>query len=367
MSGVKTYDINALSALAKTLGDGWEKSIISVQSMQPPAKATIQDKDGSERSTIMISPSPGDSSEFIIDCECGHENCYHLAVFWRMLTEAANKRRKASANEPIETELVKETVKTPEELDLERGPGDSPKKPVKTELVKETEVIDDNHPVELTHVPAVASSTPRGIAPNSLKVLRLVEPPGVLMEAHKELVAYITAALEKDRDYGVIPGTGDKPVLLKPGAERLNLAHGVVAEFFVEEENIDPERKLFYTKWTTLPKPDKATETEMKAAGTGRNRKFSNEWVWQQAVKMPTLGFYRYRMGCILTHRETGAIVGTGVGSCSSIEGRFASRPNDIENTILKIAKKRCYVDATLTAYALSDRFTQDLDSMTRD
>lgn len=82
---------------------------------------------------------------------------------------------------------------------------------------------------------------------------------------------------------------------------------------------------------------------------------------------MPTTGFYRYRMSCVLIHRETGAVVGIGVGSCSSIESKYASRPNDLENTILKMAKKRCFVDAVLTAYALSDRFTQDLDDMPRE
>ena len=48
-------------------------------------------------------------------------------------------------------------------------------------------------------------------------------------------------------------------------------------------------------------------------------------------------------------------------------ESKFISRPNDSENTVLKIAKKRSLIDATLATFALSDRFTQDHGDMDKD
>src|SRR5690606_23849470 len=63
-------------------------------------------------------------------------------------------------------------------------------------------------------------------------------------------------------------------------------------------------------------------------------------------------------------HRESGLVIGSGMGSCSSLESKYISRPRDLENTILKMAKKRAYVDATLSTFGLSDQFTQDVEDM---
>jgi hypothetical protein len=69
--------------------------------------------------------------------------------------------------------------------------------------------------------------------------------------------------------------------------------------------------------------------------------------------------------------------VGSGVGFCSSLEDKYryksvwennVKKQVEIENhinlanTILKMAKKRCYVDATLSSTMASFIFTQDLE-----
>src|SRR5690606_10620038 len=59
-----------------------------------------------------------------------------------------------------------------------------------------------------------------------------------------------------------------------------------------------------------------------------------------------------------------GVVIGEGVGSCSTMESKYIDRPRDCENTALKMAKKRAYVDATLTTFGLSDQFTQDVEDM---
>jgi len=58
--------------------------------------------------------------------------------------------------------------------------------------------------------------------------------------------------------------------------------------------------------------------------------------------------------------------VGSGVGSCNNRESKYLKRVNvaDLSNTILRIAKKRSYVDAVINTFALSEIFTQDPEAV---
>src|SRR4030095_3785846 len=129
-----------------------------------------------------------------------------------------------------------------------------------------------------------------------------------------------------------------------------------------------------------------------------------------------------YVIRCELYHVQTGMFMGSGLGSCSTLEAKYRWRtgpktatgkpvpreywdlrnsdpvkavallggkgftvgkneagvweifeageriehdnPADYYNTVLKIAKKRAHVDAVLTATAASDIFTQDLEDV---
>jgi len=109
----------------------------------------------------------------------------------------------------------------------------------------------------------------------------------------------------------------------------------------------------------------------------------------------------RYRVYLEGRHQVTGALLGTGIGECSSAEDKYAWRrttcdqefqatdeakrrkvwkrgkgksvhcidqvhtnPSDVANTVLKMAKKRAQIDFTLTALAASDIFTQDIEDV---
>lgn len=180
------------------------------------------------------------------------------------------------------------------------------------------------------------------------------------------------AIMKEGEHYGKIPGCGDKPSLLKPGAEKLGFMFRLAPKF--ERESID--------------------------LGGGH----------REIV-----------IRCELTHIASGIIMGEGVGSCSTMEGKYRFRtgpkeftgcpvpseywdlrksdpegalaligghgfstgkndgkweivragervehdnPADHYNTILKMAKKRAHVDAILTVTAASDIFTQDLEDL---
>jgi hypothetical protein len=172
-----------------------------------------------------------------------------------------------------------------------------------------------------------------------------------------------------DEHFGTIPGT-NKPSLYKPGAEKLSLVFRLRPEYEIRRSDL----------------------------GNGHRE---------------------YEVVCTLYHIPTGQSVGQGVGSATTMEGKYRYRPGPVEftgkpvpkaywddperdlkhlggkgftakknpdtekweiaikgasvehdnpadyyNTILKMAKKRAHVDAILTATAASDIFTQDVEDM---
>ena len=154
--------------------------------------------------------------------------------------------------------------------------------------------------------------------------------------------------------YGKIPGAGEKPTLLKPGAETLAVTFRIAIDPVIED----------------LSSADEA----------------------------------RYRVVCRGIHQDTGMLLGSGVGEASSNEEKYRWRravceeefdetPEDrrrvkwakgkggstyqvkqvrtnhadVANTVLKMAKKRAQVDMTLSVTGASDLFTQDIEDLPRE
>ena len=125
----------------------------------------------------------------------------------------------------------------------------------------------------------------------------------------------IQQTLRQNHDYGIVPGT-DKPTLLKPGAEKILMMMGLRSEFEIVDSTRDFED-----------------------------------------------GFFQYQVRCKLFKGEL--LITEGLGSCNTKERKYAKQdPFSIDNTVLKMAKKRALIDATLLVASLSDIFTQDLEDM---
>lgn len=159
-------------------------------------------------------------------------------------------------------------------------------------------------------------------------------------------------------DYGIIPGTGNKPSLWKSGSEQILAMFEIAVEPIVED--------------------------------------------------LSTEDCFRYRVTTRLTHAPTGIFLGAGIGEASSNETKYKWRktfsqkefeatapdrrrikygqykdgngmwadkeewqvrtePADIANTILKMSKKRSQIDGTLTVTGASSMFGQDLDDLLED
>lgn len=178
--------------------------------------------------------------------------------------------------------------------------------------------------------------------------------------------ALMKNVMQPDQHYGVIPGCGAKPTLLQPGAEKIAMMFGWTATYEVERhEEADGHRE--------------------------------------------------YDVTCTLTNRSNGELMGMGVGLCSTMESKYRYRrgdgfeptgqpiPKDAKenkakyrkqglgmkkvdgewlwvrftdekvenpdiadtyNTVLKMAKKRAFVDAVKSTAAASDVFTQDIEEL---
>ena len=98
------------------------------------------------------------------------------------------------------------------------------------------------------------------------------------MRSHVAVIDEMTKAVMKSgMHYGVIPGCGDKPTLLQPGAQKLLLAFQL---------SVEPE-----VEWNDLPN-----------------------------------GHREYHVKCHLISRANGIKVGTGLGNCSTMESRYRFR-----------------------------------------
>lgn len=176
-------------------------------------------------------------------------------------------------------------------------------------------------------------------------LMRPIAAPKDILVAQEETRALIQETLKEGRDYGKIKGI-DKPSLLKPGAERVGMAFGCYPRYRIIEQEVDHDRKVEWRKkkriYNNAHKGDKSYREE---EATGES-----------------LGLYRYVVECEIVHRESGAVVGSCIGVCSTMEAKYVDRPRECENTTLKMAEKRAHVGAVLNAFGLSEQFTQDVE-----
>lgn len=160
----------------------------------------------------------------------------------------------------------------------------------------------------------------------------------------KQFQQVVNKTLSNNQDYGIIPGT-QKPTLLKPGAEKILMLLGLSSEYNVIEKVEDWDKGIFaYTVKCQLLKGSQLI-TEGIGSCNSKEDKYRYRWVYEkdipsqydkETLKKNNYGKYR------IDNDEIYSVV----------------------NTILKMAKKRAQIDATLTVASLSDVFTQDMEDM---
>ena len=155
---------------------------------------------------------------------------------------------------------------------------------------------------------------------NKIAIIETIKETQVqkTLQAINSFQAVVKSQFKDKHHYGIIPGTGKKPTLLKPGAEVIVTLLGLSTEFSI----------------------------------ISCTRDFDNE-------------FFDYVIKCTL--RRGGDHIAEGLGSANNRETKFVrdeGKAAGMDNNVLKMAKKRALVDAALQVGSLSDVFTQDFDDI---
>ena len=190
------------------------------------------------------------------------------------------------------------------------------------------------------------------------------------------LIDFTRKLMVDGRDYGKIPGAGDKPTLLKPGAEKLCSLFGLAPVFEVAGQEMDwtganyGGEPFFYIQYRCRL----LRHGEIVGEGIGSCNSWEKKYRYRMGERVcpncgkPTIikGRDEYGGGWICFAKKGGcgakfkdgdkAIEGQEVGQVKNAD------PADIVNTIDKMAQKRSLIAATLIAVNASEFYTQDVE-----
>lgn len=200
----------------------------------------------------------------------------------------------------------------------------------------------------------------------------------VALQRYNMTVEFTKQIMRPGVDYGVVPGTGNKPTLLKPGAEKLCSFFGL-SPVFVPVETVqdwsgaehDGEAFFLYRYRCELYR-----NGTMIGSGVGSCNSWEVKYRYRSAQRVcPSCG-----QAAIIKGKDEyggGWLCFKSKGGCGakfkdgdrSIEGQVSGKvkntdPADIVNTVDKMAQKRALVAATLIAVNASEFYTQDVEDM---
>ena len=185
---------------------------------------------------------------------------------------------------------------------------------------------------------------------NNLMIIDTIDSSGIVTTLKKisDFQVLVKNTLKSGHDFDVIPGT-NKPTLLKPGAEKINMLFGINPEYDFLDKIEDYQNDFFaYNIKCTLYQNGRPV-----AQGVGSCNSKEKK--------------YRY-----LNVKEEDIPQGMDISNLEVVTDKYGKTKYKIENpdicslvnTILKMAKKRSHIDATLQVAALSEIFTQDAEDM---
>lgn len=218
------------------------------------------------------------------------------------------------------------------------------------------------------------------VTTNSNFLMPIVNVP-VALQAYQSMKDFVSAVLREGVDFGKVPGTGDKPTLLKPGAEKLTRFFGLrillpdnlskrVEDWTGDNHNGEP---FFFYTYTAQAWSGDRLIAECEASVNSWEKKYRYR---DQNRKCPKCG----KEAIIKGKEEYGGgwLCYTKKGGCNSkfqekdpaiidqVTGQVKN-PDifDIVNTLQKMAQKRAIVGVTLLACNASEYFTQDIEDYT--
>lgn len=188
----------------------------------------------------------------------------------------------------------------------------------------------------------------------------------------KAIRTFVKEEMVRDIDFGLIPGTGKKPTLLLSGAQKVAMYFNTYPEYAVQPLEL-AEGHVEYIVTTKL-----INRASGKVIGSGigscstmesKYRFRSAKRVCPQCGKEAIIKGKEEYGGGWLCHKKQdgcGAKFRDNDTKIISQQAGQSDNPNihDVRNTVLKMSKKRSLVDASHGLGCLSELFTQDLDDV---
>jgi|TARA_B100000315_G_C14540381_1_gene570589 hypothetical protein len=170
----------------------------------------------------------------------------------------------------------------------------------------------------------------------------------------------LSQTMKKDTHYGVIPGCGDKPTLLKAGAEKLALTFRLDLDSEVEVVDMDNGHREYRVKTTA----SSINSGLRMGSGSGACTTMESKWRFRAEATGEEVPKDYWET------RDPN-IIGGSQFSTRKMAGKWMimhkvehDNPADYYNTCLKMAEKRSKVACVLNVTAASDIFTQDIEDM---
>ncbi|QSQ14018.1 hypothetical protein [Myxococcus landrumensis] len=225
----------------------------------------------------------------------------------------------------------------------------------------------------MTTETAIVPTQPNGLASQRASVSR--ELLAIDTEQRKVLAEYVAKHMVKGQDFGVIPGT-DKPTLLKPGAEKLTDLFRCTPKFSLVKEFSKEDWEAGFFKYTFRCRLMQRDTEAVLAEGFGSANSRESRYRWRSAKRVcpecsksdalnkskpPREGYYCWdkKGGCGAQFAANDKRI------TEQVLGRVENIDiADLDNTILKMAKKRALVDGAIALARCSDMFTQDVEDL---
>lgn len=193
-------------------------------------------------------------------------------------------------------------------------------------------------------------------------------------QRRQKVMDLMNSVMKKDVHYGTVPGCGDKPTLLQPGAQALTLLFNVGPTFEVAKTDTEADgikgHRIFEVTCRLVNRGTGAVVGE----GLGICSTLENKYRYRKSDrKCPNCGKPAVIKGreeygggwvCFKKKEGCGAKFADGDSAIEKQEsGQVANtNPYDLWNTIQKIACKRALVHAALNLTGASELFTQDIE-----
>lgn len=195
---------------------------------------------------------------------------------------------------------------------------------------------------------------------------------------HKKLIEQVVGQMEENRHFGA-SFPGDKKMnLLKPGADYLGVAFKLVPEFTQTEKDLGAGHR----EYSTVCVIKTSDGARIVANGVGTCSTMEKKYRWRNETrKCPACGAAAIMKGkkeydrtggeggwlCWKNNKTTPGCGATFADNDQRVVGQQVGKIEnediaDVWNTVMKISKKRAYVDAIITATGCSDQFTQDAE-----